>query len=110
MLFRPRTERPAILAGGLGDGQIVDRRDATPHQAALVELPVLVAVRSEPRARVVVPLVGEPDRDAVLAVVPELLDQPVVELARPLALEEPHDFLAPAEELRAVAPDAVGCV
>ena len=62
----------------------------------VVELPVLVAVGAEPVAAVVVPLVGEAHRDAVVGEGPELLDQPVVELARPLALQERDDRVAAA--------------
>ena len=41
---------------------------------------------------VVVPLVGEAHRDAVAAERPQLLDQPVVELLRPLAGQERDDL------------------
>ena len=80
---------------------------AQPHQAVLVELPVLVAVAAEPVAAVVVPFVGEAHRDAVVAKRPDLLDQPVVELALPLARQEGDDGVAALEEFRAVAPAAV---
>ena len=61
-----------------------------------VELPVLVAVGAEPLAGVVVPLVGEAHGDAVVGEGPELLDQPVVELALPLAGQEGDDRSRPA--------------
>src|SRR5262249_414414 len=56
---------------------------------------------------IVVPLVGEAHRDAVLGERPELLDQPVVELLRPFAGEEADDLLPPTSELGAIAPIAV---
>src|SRR5205823_8385914 len=69
-----------------------------------VELPVLASVAPPPLAVGVVALVLEAHGDPVVREAPELLAQPVVELARPLALEELHDRLATAEELVAVAP------
>src|SRR5262249_8375419 len=45
--------------------------------------------------------------DAVLAEGPDLFDQAVVELALPFAGQEGLDLLASAQELRAVAPEAV---
>jgi hypothetical protein len=47
----------------------------------LVELPVLVAVAAKPIATVVVPLIGETNRNAVFAESPDFLDEPVVETA-----------------------------
>ena len=55
--------------------QIVNAGDAQAHQAVGVELPVLVAMAAKPLAAVIVPFIGEPHRDAVLAKGPELLDQ-----------------------------------
>src|SRR5262249_49913908 len=70
------------------------------------ELPILVAVATEPMPAVVAPLVGETHGDAVVAERPYLLDQPVVELLIPLALKERLDGLAALEELRAITPAA----
>src|SRR5690348_12079094 len=107
MVVRPASERPVVLAVRLADRQVVDAGDAPLHVALGVELPVLVAVGAEPVAGVVVPFVGEAHGDAVVVPRPELLDEPVVELLRPLAGEERHDRLAALDELRPVAPDAV---
>src|ERR1044071_5959892 len=107
MILRPRAERPVIFALFLGDGKVVDARDPPPHQAILGEFPVLVAIASEPVAAVVVPFIGEPNGDAVVAKGPQFLDQPIVELAIPLACQEGDDLLAPAQKLRAVPPHAV---
>src|ERR1700682_6696963 len=95
---------PAVLAIGFGEGNVVDGGDAPAHQPAGIELPVLVAVGAEPVSRVVAPLVGETHRDAVLAARPDFLDEPVVELAAPLAAQELLDGRAPVQKLGAVAP------
>src|SRR5215468_12528075 len=104
MIVGTAAERPVILAFALLNRQVVDAGDAQPHQAVLVELPVLVAVAAEPVAAVVVPLIGEAHGDAVVAVGPELLDQAVVELPIPLARQERLDGLAPLQELGAIPP------
>ncbi len=85
MLVGPAAERPVKFTIGGDDRQVVDARDPPPHQALIVELPVLVAVAAEPVAGIIAPLIGEPDRDAILAKGPNLLDQAIVEFARPLA-------------------------
>jgi hypothetical protein len=41
-------KRPAVLALSLLDREIIDAGDAKPHQAVLIEFPVLVAVAAEP--------------------------------------------------------------
>src|SRR5260370_12397125 len=107
MLVGAAAERPMVFALALRDRQIVDAGDAEPHQALLVEFPVLVAVAAEPVAAVVVPLISEAHRDAVLVERPEFLDQPVIELAVPFAPQERLDRRAALQKLRAVAPAAV---
>src|SRR5258705_2735198 len=107
MLVGPPSQRPPVPPVGLADRQIVDARDPPPHEAAGIELPVLVPVGAEPLAAVVAPLVGEPDRDPVLVKRPQLLDEPVLQLAGPLPGEELDDRVPAGEELGAVAPDAV---
>src|SRR5690606_27995720 len=78
MIVRPPAERPAELALGLGDRQIVDAGYAPAHQAVLVELPVLIAVRAEPVAGVVVPFVRKAHGDARAVERPQFLDQAIV--------------------------------
>src|SRR6185437_7862240 len=107
MIVRPAAQRPAVLALGFGDRQVVDARVPAAHEAALIELPVLVAVGAEPGAAVIVPLVGEANRNTIAGERPYLLDQPVVELARPFSLEKGDDLRAAVDEFRAVAPAAV---
>src|SRR5690348_13330927 len=107
MIVGPAAQRPVVFALALPDRQVVDAGDAQAHQPLGVEFPVLVAVAAEPVAAVVVPFIGEADGDAVLAEGPDFLDQPVVELTRPFALQECLDGGAALDELRAIAPAAV---
>src|SRR5262245_63494340 len=90
------------------DRQVIDARDAPLHEAALVELPILVAIGAIPLARVIVPLIGEADSNAIAFAGPKLFDEPVVELLGPFASEELPDGFTAGQELGAVAPHAVG--
>src|SRR4051794_26177648 len=94
MRVRTPAQRPMELAIRLGDRQVVDAGKAPAHQTVFSELPVLVAVAAIPVARVVMPLVGEAHRDALAGAGPQLLDQAVVQLPGPLALQEGADLLA----------------
>src|SRR5215204_1720353 len=55
---------------------VVDRGITAPHQAALVELPQFIPMRSPPLSLCIVALVLEPDRDAVAREAPEVLLEP----------------------------------
>ena len=70
------------------DLHVVDAGVAVCHEAVFVVQPVLVAVGAEPLARIVTILVGKTDRDAVLAVRPQLFDEAVLVFAAPLAAPE----------------------
>src|SRR3954447_3132173 len=83
---------------------VVDRGVATAHQTALVELPQFDAMRTPPLSIHIPALVFEPDRDAVFRKAPEVLLQPAVQLAPPLASQKVPDRVAAFEELVAVAP------
>src|SRR5579863_9001701 len=107
MLIGAAPERPVIFALGGLDRQVIDAGDAHSHQPCLVELPVLVAIRAKVLPTIVVPLISESNRDTVARKRPYLLDQSVIELTHPLALEEGHDFGSAAQELGAIAPAAV---
>src|SRR3954470_35242 len=107
MIVGTAAGRPVIFAVPGLDRKVVDARDAEPHQAVLVELPVLVAVASKPASAVVVPFIGEPHRDAVVVEGPDLLDQPVIQFAIPFADEKGLDGLATFKKFGAVAPAAV---
>src|SRR3977135_2846494 len=88
VIIRPASERPMIFALSFLDRQIVDAREAQPHQAMRVEFPVLVAIAAEPEAAIIVPFVCEAYRNAVFGKRPALLDEAIIELARPLACQE----------------------
>src|SRR5260370_33273647 len=97
MIGRPGPgRRPMELALARGDRQVVDRGEATTHQAALVELPVLVAVGAEPAARIVPPFVGKTHGDPVAATAPQLLDEAVSRSLGPFSRRGPP---APATTL-----------
>ena len=65
------------------------------HEAVHVEFPILVAVGAEPLSLAVVPLVGEATAMRLSPERPKLLDQSIVELARPFARKERDDLIAP---------------
>jgi hypothetical protein len=91
----------------LPDGQIVNAGDPDAHQTVLVELPIFIAVAAEPVVAIVAPFVGEAHGDTVLLKCAELLDQPLVELATPLARQERLDFIAALQKLDAIAPATI---
>src|SRR5579872_4557099 len=108
MIIRPPSQRPAILAVAFVDRGVVDAGDAPAHEAFFVELPELVAIRPEPIAAIVTPLIGETDRDAILTESPQLLDEAIVKLAAPFAGQEGGDRFAAFKELHAVPPATIG--
>ena len=69
-----------------------------------VELPVLVAVGARPVPGLVTPFIGKAHGNAVTGKGPELLDQPIVVLARPFPGQERLDLVAAVQELGAIAP------
>jgi len=107
MIVGPATQRPVILAFAFFDWQVIDARDAQTHQPVLIELPVLVAIAAKPIAAIIVPFVGEANRDSVLAKRPNLLDQAVIELAIPLARQKCFDFRSTVDKLGAITPATV---
>src|SRR5690348_16858859 len=107
MVGRSRPIRPEETPLGRPDLHVVDARFAAAHEAPLIELPLLVAVGAEPAVIRIMPLVLEAHRDPVAVKRPQLLDEAVLELAGPFALQELDDPRAPLEELRAIAPAAV---
>ena len=99
MIIRSAAKRPMILAIRFLDRKIIDARESQPHQAIIIEFPILVAVGAIPVSRVVVPFVGEAHSDAVVGKSPQLFDQPVVELFHPLAGEKSDDVLSSVHKL-----------
>ena len=96
-----------IFAVAIFDRQVVDAGDPPSHQALFVELPILVAIAAKPVAGIVVPFICKAHGYPVVAKRLDLLDQPILQLANPLAYEECLDGLAATNELGAVAPDAI---
>src|ERR1700722_10554191 len=107
VVIRAAPQRPPILAAVLRDRQVVDAGYAQSHQAVFVEFPVFIAVAAKPMAAVVVAFVGEPDGYAVVTKPPDLLDQPLIQFARPLARQKFLNGVAALREFGAVAPTAV---
>src|SRR6516164_3486947 len=107
MAVRPPPKRPVIFAVGFLDWQVVDAREAPPHQPRLVELPVFVTVGAEPLTRFIVPFVREANRDPIRLERPALLDEPVVDLPGPFAGEESDNRFAALREFRTVSPSRV---
>src|SRR4029453_3935751 len=103
----PAAEGPGELPLGRGNRAVVDAGNAQAHEAPIVELPVLVAVRAEVLAAVVMPFVGEAHGDPVAGERPELLCEAIVKLPVPLAREELDDRGTTLEELDPVPPAAV---
>jgi len=58
---------------------------AAAHQSILIEFPLLIAVRSEPIAGVVVPFILKANGDAIVVECPKLFDQAIVQFLGPLA-------------------------
>jgi hypothetical protein len=100
-------KRPVIFALAIFDRQVVDAGDAPSHQALIIEFPILVTIAAKPLAGMVVPFICKAHGYPVVAKRPDLLDQPIVQLAIPFAREKCLDGLAATNELGAVAPDAV---
>src|SRR5207244_12858031 len=107
MVIGASTEEPVIFALAIFDRQFVDAGDPPSHQALFVELPILVAIAAEPVAAIVAPFICKAHGYPVVAKRPDLLDQPIFQLANPFAYEERLDGLAATNELGAVAPDAI---
>src|ERR1700693_2458628 len=106
MVIGASTKEPLIFTFAIFDRQVVDAGDPPSHQALFVELPILVAIATKPVARIVVPFICKAHGYPVVAKRPALLDQPIFQLANPLACEECFDGLSATNELGAVTPDA----
>ena len=107
MVIGASTEEPVIFALAIFDRQVVDAGDPQSHKALFVELPILVAIATKPVARIIMPFICKAHGYPVVAKRPDLLDQPILQLANPLAYKERLDGLAATNELDAVAPDAI---
>jgi hypothetical protein len=92
------------------DRQVVNAGVSLAHQADIIELPVLVAERSEPIAAVVMPFICKPDGNPVAVERSQLLDETVVELPPPLCCKKSDNSLPAIDELGAVTPLTINCV
>src|SRR5436309_3818833 len=89
---------PMEFAFGFLDRQVIDAGMAMPHQAILVEFPVLVPVSAEPVAGIVAVFIGEAHCDTVVSECPQFLDEAVLEFAIPFTTKKLHDLVAPFED------------
>src|SRR6266436_6672747 len=110
MRVRTAPKWPMIFSLRFLDREIIDACVAKLHQAMVTKLPILIAVRAKPIPGVIVPFVGETHGNAIPGVSPELFDQPVVQLFRPLARQKLDDFLSSIWKLGAISPTRVDCV
>src|ERR1700676_2580652 len=104
MIIRTAPLCPVVLAFRLLDWQIVDGSQPQAHQAALIEFPILIAIRAKPISGVIVPFISKAHRDTVPLKCPELFDQPIVKLLRPFVSEKRDDILSSVHKFRAVSP------
>ncbi len=77
------------------------------HQAIRVKFPVFVSIRSKPVPAIVMPLVGEPDRNPIFMDGPKLLDQSIIEFPDPLAGKELNNRFTTRDKLGAITPHAI---
>jgi len=87
--------------------QIVDTRITFLHEAVFVELPVFVAVGTEPLAFGVMPFVSKAHGDMVVRKSPKFLDQPILIFICPFALQECDNLFPSYREFRTVSPLAI---
>jgi hypothetical protein len=82
------TERPMVFALTVFNRQIIDACDPPPHQAFRVELPIFVSVAAEPVIGIVVPFIGKPHSDPIVAKCPHLFNQSINMFQRHVVLSE----------------------
>ena len=80
------------------------------HETVFIKLPILVTVAAKPIAAIVVPFIRKADGDRIVAKGPQFLYEPIVQLSLPLAGQKRFDGFAALQELRTIAPTAVGRV
>jgi len=72
-----------------------------------VEFPIFVTVAAKPIATVVMPLIGETNRDAVFSERPDFLNKPVVEFPFPFPGQKRFDRRATLQEFGTVTPATI---
>src|SRR5713226_2897128 len=89
-----------IATFGLLNAIVVSAHVPTPHQAFIIEFPMLVAMSAVPLTLRIAPLLLEAHRDSISGEAPKLFHQAVVEFRLPFPLQERLDRFVPLEELR----------
>lgn len=96
------------LAIFLFNRDVVDGGVALLHEPLFVKEPIFVTVSTEPLALVVAVFVAESHGNSIAGVCPKLLDQTIVSLAIPLALEKVAYLIATFEKSRSIPPHGIG--
>src|SRR4051812_20394949 len=104
MVVGSPSQRPVKFAVSLGNGMFVDACDTQTHQAVGVELPILVTISAKPLPAVVMVFIGEANRDAIVGKCPQFFDEPIVQLARPLAGKKGLYGISAGQEFSAISP------
>src|SRR5689334_5494606 len=98
---------PEEFALILADRDVVDAGFTPPHQAVIIELPLLVPIGTVPIAGIIVPFVLKTHRNAIGSERPQLLNQAVVQFASPFSPQKFNDCMAAFEELGPITPSAI---
>lgn len=93
MIIGTTTKYPVVFAFALVNWQVVDAGNTPSHKSVFVELPILIAVGTEPVVRMIMPFVSKPDSNSVVPKSPKLFDQTVVQFFKPLMGQELDDRL-----------------
>src|SRR5690625_3594754 len=109
MIGRARSlELPVELAICVVNGHIVDAGMPDGHQPVLVELPVFVAVRTEPLAPGGLRLIAVTHGNPRIGESPQLLDQTVVQLAGPFLDQEFDNLVTTLDKCVTITPPTIG--
>lgn len=104
---RARSQRPHEFAVRSCHGHIVDAGLATMHQSIVVELPLLIAMGTEPISGVVMPFVRKPHGNAVAVGCSDLLHEAVVQFLGRRACQQIDDGRPSLDGLGTVPPAAI---
>src|ERR1700677_2112950 len=104
MLIRTASQRPVKHSILFFDREIIDACVPKLHQAAGLELPVLVSVRTIPLPRIVVRFIREANSNPVSVATPELFNKAILKLFGPLPRQKCDGLLSTSDKLRAIAP------
>ena len=85
MVVWSATKRPMILAVVFLDRKIIDACNSKAGKPVLIVLAILISVGTEPVAAVIMKLIGEADSNSIFSKGPDLLNEAIVQFARPFA-------------------------